>query len=156
MASDVVPLPMKIKDRGHEALVSVWWTGMLMKRAFRKAFGNQFPSEAQFNALRAIAGSPEPLTQTRIADKLMTDKANVTGLIDSMQASGLVKRVPVKGDRRSKHVVLTESGERLAEEAGQAYLEKVRAAMSGLTKNEQSQLIELTRKVREGLAGLLS
>jgi DNA-binding MarR family transcriptional regulator len=155
MSPDVVPLPMKIKDKGHEALVSVWWTGMLMKRAFRQAFGDQFPSEAQFNALRAIAGSPEPLTQTEIAAKLMTDKANVTGLIDSMQAAGLAKRVPVEGDRRSKHVVLTPAGERLAERAGQAYLEKVRAAMSGLTRDEQFQLIELTRKVREGLVSFL-
>jgi len=155
MSPSIVRLPMEFQHREHEALVSVWWTGMLMKRAFRKAFGSRIRSEAQFNALRVLALSEEPLTQTRIADKLMTDKANVSGLLDSLQARGLVKRRPVEGDRRSNHVVLTAKGLRLSEEAGKIYDEKVRLAMAGLSERELARLVDLTRKVREGLAQLL-
>jgi DNA-binding MarR family transcriptional regulator len=155
MTEAVVELPMEFRHPGHEALVSVWWTGMLMKRAFRATFGDQFPSEAQFNALRVIALSPDLLTQNEIAAKLMTDKANVSGLLASMQAAGLIKRTPVEGDRRSKHVLLTAKGRQLAKEAGEAYEEKVEQAMANLTTKEQVELSRLTRKVRDGLAGML-
>jgi len=155
MNPSIVPLPMELRTSEHRALASVWWTGMLMKRAFREAFGSQFRSEAQFNALRVIAGAETPLTQTQIAGKLMTDKANVSGLLDSMQAAGLVKRKPVEGDRRSNHVVLTAKGRRLAADAGSAYDRKVSVAMAGLTKSELDQLVGLTRKVREGLVSLV-
>jgi DNA-binding MarR family transcriptional regulator len=102
-----------------------------------------------------IASAEEPLTQTQIASMLMTDKANVSGLLDSMQGAGLLKRQPVEGDRRSNHVVLTAKGRRLAAEAGEAYDKKVRVAMAGLTKSELDLLIGLTRKVREGLVSLV-
>jgi DNA-binding MarR family transcriptional regulator len=155
MNPSIVPLPMELRSAEHRALASVWWTGMLMKRAFREAFGQQFRSEAQFNALRVLASAEAPLTQTDIAGKLMTDKANVSGLLNSMQAAGLVERRPVEGDRRSNHVVLTAKGRRLAAEAGEAYDKKVRVAMAGLTNAEQEQLVRLTRKVREGLVSLV-
>src|SRR5437588_8418432 len=54
-----------------------------------------------------------PLPMTELAALLGCDNSNVTGLIDRLEARGLVTRQPSSHDRRVKHVVLTEAGQDL-------------------------------------------
>jgi DNA-binding MarR family transcriptional regulator len=42
------------------------------------------------------------------------EKAALTGLVDRVERRGLVKRMPVHGDRRALHVTLTEAGRQSA------------------------------------------
>jgi DNA-binding MarR family transcriptional regulator len=150
---DAVPieLPIRIEDREHEALVSVWWTGMLMRRLFRRMFRTQIGSEGQFNVLRAIWSADRPLTQKDLGEMLLVDKGNVTGLVTTLVSAGLVRRDPAPKDRRSHHVVLTAKGRVLVEEVAGIYDEKVELAMTALTGREQDTLIRLTLKLRKGL-----
>src|SRR5262249_43256592 len=48
-----------------------------------------------------------PLPMGRLADTLACDASNVTGLVDRLEARGLVQRRPSRGDRRIKEVQLT-------------------------------------------------
>ena len=58
-----------------------------------------------------------------MADGLACDASNITGIVDRLEARGLVKRRPGSRDRRVKEIVLTRAGtalrtllvERLAE-----------------------------------------
>ncbi|MWA01913.1 MarR family transcriptional regulator [Actinomadura sp. LD22] len=78
---------------------------------------------AQFNAAAAALGLPPaqalvltnlsgPAPMRRLADWLSCEPSNVTGIVDGLERRGLVTRRPAPGDRRVKHVVLTEAGER--------------------------------------------
>ncbi|WP_218009764.1 MarR family winged helix-turn-helix transcriptional regulator [Actinomadura kijaniata] len=54
----------------------------------------------------------EPHPMRALADMLGCDASNVTGIVDGLERRGLAIRRPSPDDRRVKHVVLTEEGER--------------------------------------------
>jgi DNA-binding MarR family transcriptional regulator len=147
-------LPMEFEDRAHEALMSVWWTAMLLKRASRATFRSEVPSEAEFNMLMALKYCRVPLTQNDLSRRLLVDKANVTGLVNRLERSGLIRRNEVPGDRRRYHITLTGKGRRLIDRVDRRYFDAVAAIMSGLTPREHAELVSLTRKMRAGLAEL--
>lgn len=55
----------------------------------------------------------QPLPMRRLAERLSCDASNVTGLVDRLEARGLVERRPSPADRRVKVLHLTTSGTRL-------------------------------------------
>ena len=55
----------------------------------------------------------EPVPMSALADALHCDNSNITGIVDRLEAAGLVERRAHEGDRRVKAVVLTEKGESL-------------------------------------------
>lgn len=55
----------------------------------------------------------EPLPMGRLAETLRCDASNVTGLVDRLEARGLVQRQASPADRRVKVIQLTASGARL-------------------------------------------
>ena len=54
-----------------------------------------------------------PLPMGRLAETLSCDASNVTGLVDRLEARGLVQRKPSAADRRVKVLELTPAGSRL-------------------------------------------
>jgi len=59
----------------------------------------------------------EPLTMSELAVALKCDNSNVTGIVDRLEAAGLVERRPAPHERRVKSVVVTAHGARLRDEA---------------------------------------
>jgi MarR family transcriptional regulator, organic hydroperoxide resistance regulator len=59
----------------------------------------------------------EPLTMSALAAALKCDNSNVTGIVDRLEAAGLVERRPAPHDRRVKTVAVTAHGARLRDEA---------------------------------------
>jgi DNA-binding MarR family transcriptional regulator len=53
----------------------------------------------------------EPVPMSALAVALQCDNSNVTGIVDRMEAAGLVERRAFEGDRRVKAVALTPLGE---------------------------------------------
>ncbi|MYV70621.1 MarR family transcriptional regulator, partial [Streptomyces sp. SID2131] len=54
--------------------------------------------------------SLEPLPMRRIAQKLKCEPSNITGIVDRLEARGLVERRPAPDDRRVKLAVPTDEG----------------------------------------------
>src|SRR5438132_6886537 len=75
--------------------------------------GEEFElSPVQLHVLHLI--EPErPLPMGRLAATLGCDASNVTGLVDRLEARGLVQRRPSSDDRRVKVLQLTPAGSRL-------------------------------------------
>jgi MarR family transcriptional regulator, organic hydroperoxide resistance regulator len=98
---------------------------------------------AQAGALLQL-GSPLPMNE--LAAVLACDNSNVTGLVDRLEARGLVARRANPDDRRVKRVVLTVAGGHLREQL----LERVGRPPAGierLSPVEQRQLRDLLRRV---------
>src|SRR5260370_5164755 len=55
----------------------------------------------------------EPLPMNEAAGKLHCDPSNVTGIVDRLEARGLIARRQLSTDRRFKNLVLTAKGRRL-------------------------------------------
>src|SRR5690348_5700518 len=69
---------------------------------------------AQARALHEL-DLDRPLSMRELAERLKSDPSNVTGLIDRLEARGLVERRPDPTDRRIKGLALTPAGARLRE-----------------------------------------
>jgi MarR family transcriptional regulator, organic hydroperoxide resistance regulator len=100
---------------------------------------------AQAGALLHLAS---PLPMNELAARLACDNSNVTGLVDRLEARGLVIRQANPDDRRVKRVVLTTAGTQLRG----ALLERVSRPPAGLERlspAEQRQLHDLLCRVAE-------
>src|SRR5262250_641164 len=64
---------------------------------------------AQGHALRVI-DPDRPVPMSALAEALLCDASNVTGIVDKLEARGLAKRGQAE-DRRVKVLTLTEQGE---------------------------------------------
>jgi MarR family transcriptional regulator, organic hydroperoxide resistance regulator len=90
----------------------------------------------------------EPLPMHELASMLACDNSNVTGIVDRLEARGLVARQAYAQDRRVKHIVLTPLGVELRE-AMRSRMAYAPAALGRLSAAEQRQLRDLLRKALE-------
>jgi len=70
-------------------------------------------SSARMEALAAIMNSPALSPQVDIAKRLRIEGPTMTRMLDTLEADGLVERLPDPGDRRTKQLRLTSEGERV-------------------------------------------
>jgi DNA-binding MarR family transcriptional regulator len=95
---------------------------------------------------RALHYLGEPRTMGELADMLCCDASNVTGIVDRLEARGVVERQVKPGDRRVKRIVLTDDGRRLWAEHHQRLLTDV-PVVAGLSADEREVLHDLLAKV---------
>jgi DNA-binding MarR family transcriptional regulator len=89
-----------------------------------------------------------PVSMGELADTLACDRSNVTGLVDRLEARGLVRRRPSDGDRRVKALVLTATGSRLRD----LLLDRLTAppaALARLSLREQRALVRILTRLLE-------
>jgi DNA-binding MarR family transcriptional regulator len=102
-------------------------------------------SPPQAHALQALEpGRPVPMRD--LAARLRCDASNITGIVDRLEARGLVERRAAPGDRRVKALVVTEQGAALRTQLVER-LHRVPAAVAGLTAEEQRGLLDLLRRI---------
>jgi DNA-binding MarR family transcriptional regulator len=83
---------------------------MLGQRGRVAAIASEFDlAPAQMWALSALEpGRPKPMSE--LANRLRCDNSNVTGIVDRLEARGLVERRPGVHDRRVKMLSVTPAG----------------------------------------------
>jgi DNA-binding MarR family transcriptional regulator len=96
-------------------------------------------------ALRTL--NPEtPMAMNALAETLACDASNVTGVVDKLEARGLIERRAAEGDRRVKMLVVTERGRdlrrKLFDEAA-----KPPALIAALPKDLRDRMSGLLRAV---------
>src|SRR5512135_491877 len=77
--------------------------GIRFARLFRQ-FGL---TPSQYNVLRILRGEGQPLPILEIAERTVTVVPGITGLVDRLEAAGLVRRQRCPEDRRVIYVALT-------------------------------------------------
>jgi DNA-binding MarR family transcriptional regulator len=97
-----------------------------------------------------------PVTQRALSDALRCTPRNVTGLVDALEATGHVARLPHPGDRRATMVTLTERGRATAVAWQSAHQDLAVRALADLEKAQVAGLIEALDQVLQNLraAGL--
>ena len=105
-------------------------------------------SPPQLFALRALKDG-EPVPMSDLAEMLRCDASNVTGLVDRLEARGLVQRRAAEHDRRIRHLFLTDEGRRLRGEVGER-LGRPPAGFAALSDAEARRLRDLLAKVAAG------
>ena len=91
--------------------------------------------------------------QKEIAAVCEIEPATVSKLLDGMEGSGLVRRVPSKEDRRSGCVVITEKGRALQRQSRERFDEIASMELAGFTEEEREQFSAYRRRVYRNLTG---
>jgi DNA-binding MarR family transcriptional regulator len=98
----------------------------------------------QMFALRAL--DPEhPVPMRELAVQLHCDSSNVTGLVDGLEAQGLVERRPDEHDRRVRMLVVTERGAQVRQRINEV-VEEVPPALASLSAGDQRALRDILRR----------
>lgn len=88
-----------------------------------------------------------PTHQQELAEALGRSKAQMTAIIDALEARGVVRRERHAVDRRFISVYLTEAGRVLLAEAAPARTDAVVALMRELSGDQKTRLVRLCRRL---------
>jgi len=92
-----------------------------------------------------------PKTMGELAGHLKVGLSTITGVVDQLEAKGLVERIDHPEDRRSLHVRLTAKGRALYQVAHEAFLAYIRPLFGRKSAEEREALLAFLRDVRESL-----
>jgi DNA-binding MarR family transcriptional regulator len=104
---------------------------------------------------RSEESTPGPRTPAELADAANVTRATMTGLVDTLERDGFVKREPDPDDRRMMSVRLTTRGEKFLRQFLPGHFKITSNVMSPLTEAERKTLVRLLGKIQQQ-AGLLN
>ena len=90
-----------------------------------------------------------PRSPAELADAAGVTRATMTGLVDTLERDGFVKRVPDPEDRRMMSVVLTTKAEQFLHGMLPAHFQLMATLMRTLDESERQTLVKLLNKVIE-------
>lgn len=136
----------------HEALLGLYYTTIALKKHAAEFFTPYGLTDVQFNLMMLIHhhGGEPGLSQARLSEMMMVNRANVTGLVDRLEKAGMARRTAAE-DRRYNMIQLTPKAKKVLEKADPAYGAEVRKVMSALSKTDQKSLIKACEKIRANL-----
>lgn len=105
---------------------------------------------AQFHVLHRLLRGDGILISELTRD-ICSDGGTVTGLLDRLEARGLIRRERSREDRRAVHVFLTPAGRDLEAPLAAALKAVDRQALEGFDAEEQARLLRGLGKVAENL-----
>jgi MarR family transcriptional regulator, organic hydroperoxide resistance regulator len=100
--------------------------------------------------LRAL-WSEDGLTQRELSHRIGTMEPTTLGAIQTMERSGLVKRVRSKDDRRKVHIHLTRKGRDLERLLMPLAVDVVEASVAGFSPGEVQQLLKFLKAIRDNI-----
>ena len=99
----------------------------------------------QGHTLRSL--DPErPVAMSVLADLLICDASNVTGIVDKLESRGLIARQGTDHDRRIKHLAVTERGRGIRDKLVAAIMHPP-SAVAALPGDVKSRLTGLLRSL---------
>lgn len=107
-------------------------------------------SSSAFNLLTILDKQENQcLALHEIGRLMVTSRANITGLIDSLCKKELVDRVPHESDRRIKLARLLPAGHELLQQVTPIHVRLIQELTAELTSEECSTLVSLLKKMRK-------
>ena len=100
---------------------------------------------ALLGADECVAG---PRTPAELAEAAGVTRATMTGLIDTLERDGLVKREPDPDDRRMMSVLLTPKGEKFLTDFLPGHFKLIAELMAPLSEAERKTLVKLLVKIQ--------
>lgn len=104
---------------------------------------------SQFDVVTTL-GDTDGLTCSELSARTLVTKGTLTGVLDRLEAKGLIRRDAVTGDRRCTKIRLTDKGEALFRKTFAAHMEFLRPRFErAVTKKEADQLRTLLFRIRD-------
>ncbi|HEX7473861.1 MAG TPA: MarR family transcriptional regulator [Candidatus Limnocylindrales bacterium] len=95
-----------------------------------------------------------PLSPSELGDRLIVTRATVTGLLDSLEQRGFVRRSANPADRRSLFVQITPAGLTVLQELRTIVHRNEKAWLSGLSDLELRAYVAQLHRIQDSLAAV--
>ncbi|AUC76734.1 MarR family winged helix-turn-helix transcriptional regulator [Olleya sp. Bg11-27] len=146
MAGFAEEIKSKFESNKVKAMLNILFTAnhiTSFQNDFFKPFGL---SPQQYNILRILRGSKEPIKVQTIKERMVERAPNLTRLTDKLCDKQLIKRIPFPGDRRVVLIEITTAGLNLLEQIKPK--NPLHNLLDNLSEEEAGQLSDLLDKLR--------
>jgi DNA-binding MarR family transcriptional regulator len=103
----------------------------------------------------AFLSRDDGMSQVALADELDLGKVALGGLIDRLEAVGLVERRPDRVDRRLKRVFLTPKGSGLIEQIRESVKEAETEIVGGIASKDLQATVRALRRMKTNLLDMI-
>ena len=141
--------PFEVPEQ--EALLNLLRTADQLQIRFARLFRRYSLTQQQYNILRILRGEGKPLPILEIASRMITVVPGITGLVDRLEAAGLVNRKRCENDRRVVYVCVTDKALALLEDIDEPLLDLHKELLGHLAPAELESLNRLLEKARAPL-----
>lgn len=119
-----------------------------LRSHFRSNFAVTLP---QFDVLSELERADSPLTMSKLSDELMVSNGNITGVVDRLEKSKLVKRVRASHDRRIQYIELTGKGRRDFDRMAKRHAGWLKELFADLSLDDMNHLQRVLLKLRKSV-----
>lgn len=145
----------ELDPKCFEAFLQLLYTGDEIIRCFSDYFQRHGLSQGRFTVMmllyHRITSFPNPSNPAELAEMCGCTRATMTGLIDTLEKDGYVRREPDATDRRVMRVQITETGHKLMARILPQHFGNITSLMKVLSETEQNTLISLLSKILQRL-----
>jgi len=135
-----------------EVVLNLLYTGDVAQTRLARELANHGVSPSGFNILSILKNSePGGLALHELGELLVVSRANITGVVDSLEQRRLVERVAGKEDRRVRIARITEAGMVLVESILPSHYAEIRDMCRVLSDSEKALITDLLTKLRQGI-----
>ena len=138
-----------------ECVLNTYVLAAMIDRASQAWVRKQgLPSLAAFNVLTILYGAGEPLQPSVISERLMVTRGTLTGIMDTLERDGFLRREQHSVDGRGRLVALTDRGKDAVDRLMPRVHRAERSVVAGLTQAEQRDLVGLLARMQAAAATL--
>jgi DNA-binding MarR family transcriptional regulator len=94
--------------------------------------------------------APSSVTSKQLGQRTKLDSATLTGILDRLEAMGLVERRPNPADRRAILICLSKKGKKLASDVHRVIQKANRELLTGFGVQEERGLKAMLRRIHHG------
>jgi len=102
----------------------------------------------QYSVLRILAGAPDPLSCSGIAERMIARDPDITRLIDKLEKSGMVSRKRSDRDRRVVCSAITDRGHELVRQVDNGVSQLHRQVFGHVEDHQLKAIIERLQHLR--------
>ena len=134
-----------LEDEVYIGLVRTTW---LLDAKVHQAYALGKLSFSQYNVLRILRGSQQPLSCSEISERMVTRDSDLTRLLGGLERRGLVERQRSTADARRIENQISSEGIVLMAQLDQPVDEAIRSQLEALGADRLNELADLLEEVR--------
>jgi DNA-binding MarR family transcriptional regulator len=128
--------------------------GRLQFRVSHRELHDHGHYRGQYRLLRLIMEN-DGIIQRDLAEEMDMRPSSLTEILVRLEQMGLIRREPDEKDQRVVHVRLTDAGRTMAEEASGAAEGLMGEMFKGMTEEDISEMLRLTKKLEANLDAMV-
>jgi len=137
----------KFTSERHKALVNLIYTYNWTVERLKHCLDEEDVTLQQFNILRILRGSKEPLSTLQIRERMLDKMSDTSRLVDRLVLKGLARKKVAATDKRLVDVTITPKGQQLLDRLDK-HSKEMDGILSALTIPECKTLNNLLDKLR--------